>query len=103
MRQQGFEMLSRQTRQATQHVLQVGEGVDAVPLACLRQRVQHRRGLPALVAASEQVVLAADGDGTQRAIRRVVVYFQEAMLRDLRFARVWEGYQEAGSMRKLKV
>jgi len=46
--------------QTAQHILQVGEGVDAVAATGLRQAVEHRGGAAAFAAAGEEPVLSTE-------------------------------------------
>ena len=58
---------------AGEDVPQVGLGIEAVQLGRLDQGVEGGRPLGAPIRASEQVVLAPDGDAAKRPLGRVVV------------------------------
>lgn len=67
-------------RHADQHVLQVGEGVDADSLAALDQRIDDRRRRAAAHAAGEEPVPTADRYRPDRTLARVVVDRHAAVL-----------------------
>jgi hypothetical protein len=60
----------------TQHRSQISFRIDAIQLRRAQQTVDHRRPLPASIGPCKQIILAADGDGTQRAFCSVVIDFE---------------------------
>jgi hypothetical protein len=66
--------------EAADDVLEVVADIEAVALGALDEAVEYRGGLRAVVAAGEQVVLAPDDDGPQRALDGVVVDADKAVV-----------------------
>jgi hypothetical protein len=78
IRQQSFQASSvarGDGRNPTQHIGQVRPHVHAVSPGALHQRVERRRRLAAMFTSEKQVVLATDGDGPQKALNNIVVYW----------------------------
>ncbi len=65
-----------------QDVLQVCVGLDFVQLAGRDQRADHRPAMSATIAAGEQVVLAAEGDGADGALDRIGVELDAAIVQE---------------------
>jgi hypothetical protein len=63
------------------HVLEIGEGLDVVELGGGDERANGCPTLGAAVGSGEQVVLAAERDGTDRALDGVGVEFDAASSR----------------------
>ena len=76
VRQELIELIDRCGGDAGQHVGQVIERIDIVPLAGGNQAEQDRCGSAAIVAATEQPVLASQGDAADGVLRSVVVDVQ---------------------------
>lgn len=67
-----------------QHVTQVGARFDVVELAGRDKRADHRPAMPTAVAPGEQVVLAAERDGTDRAFDGIGVELDAAIMQESR-------------------
>jgi hypothetical protein len=67
---------------AAEHIAQPGLWFDAVELAGFDERTDDRPAVAATIAAGEQVVLAAKGDGTDRAFDRIGVELNAAVVQE---------------------
>jgi len=67
---------------ALKNVGDVGIGFDVVELGGLDQRADDGPAVAAAVAAGEQMVLAPEGDGTDRALDRIGVEFDAAVVQE---------------------
>ncbi len=65
-----------------QDVPQIGVGLDVVQLARRDQRADHCPSMAAAVAAGEQVVLAAEGDGADCALDRIGIELNSAVVQE---------------------
>lgn len=61
-------------------VAEIGEGIDAVQLACIDQAVDDGGALTSVVGTGEQPVLAAEGDTPERILGAVIVDLQAVIL-----------------------
>src|SRR5437870_2908765 len=67
------ELTCRRGRDACEHVAEVGEGLDLVALAGGDEAEESCGGVPAVVGAAEEPVLAADGHAAQGVLGCIVV------------------------------
>ena len=65
---------------ASDHVAQISERVDAVAFAAAHEAVEYRGGAAAAIAAEKKIIFAADRDGAQRVFGGVVVDRQIAVV-----------------------
>jgi hypothetical protein len=69
-------------RHALEYVLEIGEGLDVVELGGGDEGADRRPAVGAAVGSGEQVVLAAERDGTDRALDGVGVEFDAAIIEE---------------------
>lgn len=67
---------------ALKNVGDIGVGLDVVELGGLDQRADDGPAVPATVAAGEQMVLAPESDGTDRAFDRIGVEFDAPVMQE---------------------
>ncbi len=79
--QAGQRLRARVHRKLQDHVVQVGPGLEPMPLRPRDDRAEHRRTRTRLVAPQEHPVLAADGLIPKPTLRHVIVDRQPAILR----------------------
>jgi len=72
-RQQFVEPIDGVIRDALEHVVQVGEGLDVVELGGADEGVERRGALSAGIGSGEEIILSAQGDTAQRTFGVVVV------------------------------
>ncbi len=77
---QGSRVARSDGRNPTQHIGQVRPHVNAVPPGTLHQRVERRSRLAAMLASEKQVI-PADGDGPQKPLNNIVVYWNPTVTR----------------------
>ncbi len=77
--QELVEFVGGRGSEASQHVAQVSEGVDPVPLASGHETEENGGGVPAVVGAAEHPIVSTDGYTAKRILGDVVVDGQIAV------------------------
>ena len=82
-RQQLVESIDRMSiDQALEHVAQVGVGFDAVHLGSFNQRTQRRPSRSTIIRARKKMILAAECNGTNRALNGIGVELDAAIMQE---------------------